>query len=67
MVSAGIDDANVIDTIQHAKAVNFDLSVQGQVNLAKNKVSGRVLSAMKVRARAPVTHHVAAAAGKSAS
>ncbi len=67
MVSAGIDDANVIDTIQHAKAVNFDLSVQGQVNLAKNKVSSRVLSAMKVRSRAPATHHVAASSSKSSS
>jgi len=30
MVSAGLDEANIIDTIKHAKAVNFDLSVQGQ-------------------------------------
>jgi hypothetical protein len=57
MVAAGLDEANIIDTIQHAKAVSFDLTVQGQVNLAKNKVSGRILSAMKTRARATAAHH----------
>ncbi|MGA1982554.1 MAG: hypothetical protein ABSG84_08770 [Acidobacteriaceae bacterium] len=69
MVSAGLDETNVIDTIKHAKAVNFDLSVQGQVDLSRNKVTGPVITAMKARARAsaPATHHVAAAPGKSAS
>ena len=66
MVAAGMDEANIVDTIQHAKAVNFDLSVQGQVDLAKNKVSGHIITAMKARARAPATHH-AAAGGKSSS
>jgi hypothetical protein len=66
MVSAGIDEANVIDTIQHAKAVNFDLTVDGQVDLAKNKVSGRIISAMKARSRAASAHH-AANTGKSSS
>jgi hypothetical protein len=67
MVSAGLDETNIIDTIKHAKAVNFDLSVQGQVDLSKNKVTGPVITAMKARARAPVpaTHHAAAASGKS--
>jgi hypothetical protein len=67
MVSAGLDEANIIDTIKHAKAVNFDLSVQGQVDLSKNKVTGPVITAMKARARAPApaTHHVAAAPGKN--
>jgi hypothetical protein len=67
MVSAGMDDANILDTIQHAKAVNFDLSVQGQVDLSKNKVSGRIITAMKARARAPATHRVGTGPGKSAS
>jgi hypothetical protein len=67
MVSAGMDDANILDTIQHAKAVNFDLSVQGQVDLAKNKVSGHIITAMKARARAPASHRVASGPGKSAS
>jgi hypothetical protein len=58
MVAAGLDEANIIDTIQHAKSVNFDLSVQGQVNLSKNKVSGRIITAMKSRAR--TSHHTSA-------
>lgn len=67
MVSAGLDQANIIDTIRHAKSVNFDLTVQGQVDLSKNKVTGPVITAMKERARAPATHHVAATSGKSSS
>jgi hypothetical protein len=69
MVSAGLDEANIIDTIKHAKAVDFDLSVQGQVDLSKNKVTGPVITAMKARARTtvPATHHVAAVPGKSSS
>jgi hypothetical protein len=67
MVAAGLDEANIIDTIQHAKAVNFDLSVQGQMDLAKNKVSGRIITAMKARARTPATHHVASGSRKSSS
>jgi hypothetical protein len=67
MVSAGLDEANIIDTIKHAKTVDFDLSVQGQVDLSKNKVTGPVITAMKARARtsAPATHRVAATPGKS--
>jgi hypothetical protein len=56
MVAAGMDEANIIDTIQHAKTVDFDLSVQGQVDLAKNKVSGHIITAMKSRARGSATH-----------
>jgi hypothetical protein len=69
MVSAGLDEANIIDTIKHAKTVNFDLSVQGQVDLSKAKVTGPVITAMKSRARAstPATHHVAASSSKSSS
>jgi hypothetical protein len=59
MVSARMDEANVLDTIHHAPAVHFDLSVQGQIYLTQHGVNGRVLSAMKVRARGgdgPVHH-----------
>ena len=68
MVSAGLDEANIVDTIQHAKSVDFDLSVQGQVDLSKNKVSGRIITAMKTKARAPspATHHAPSTSGKSA-
>lgn len=57
MVSAGIDESNVIDDIQHARAVNFDLSVNGQVDLAKNKVSNRIIAAMKARSRSTISRH----------
>jgi len=57
MVQAKLDQANIMDNIRHASAVNFDLSVAGQVNLSKNGVNGQILMAMKQRARTPATHH----------
>jgi hypothetical protein len=51
MVAAHIDEGNIIDNIQHAPDVHFDLSVQGQVYLSQHGVNGRVLTAMKTRAR----------------
>jgi hypothetical protein len=58
MVAAHIDEANIIDNIQHAPSVTFDLSVQGQVYLSQHGVNGRVLTAMKTRERggAATTH-----------
>src|SRR5581483_710406 len=58
MVAAHIDEANIIDNIQHAPDVRFDLSVQGQVYLSQHGVNGRLLTAMKARERggAPATH-----------
>jgi hypothetical protein len=51
MVKAHMDEANIIDTIQNAPAVNFDISAQGQIRLSKEGVNGKVLMAMKNRAR----------------
>lgn len=51
MVSAHMDEGNIIDNIQHAHEVNFDLSVQGQVYLSQHGVNGHVLTAMKTRER----------------
>ena len=65
MVGAKMDQGNIIDTIQHAAAVNFDLSVQGQVDLSKNGVPGPIITAMKTRARAPATHHASTGSGKT--
>ena len=56
MVKAGLDEANVIDTIRSAGAVNFDLSVDGQVKLAQNGVKGNILTAMKTKARQMPAH-----------
>lgn len=51
MVAAHIDEGNIIDNIEHAPDLHFDLSVQGQVYLSQHGVNGRVLTAMKTRAR----------------
>jgi hypothetical protein len=58
MAAAHMDEANIIDNIQHAPSVSFDLSVQGQVYLSQHGVSGRILTAMKTRVRsgASATH-----------
>ena len=57
MVAAHMDEENIIDNIQHAPQVNFDLSVQGQVYLSQHGVNGHVLTAMKARARGTSTAH----------
>jgi hypothetical protein len=51
MVSAKLDEANIIDTIQHSSSVKFDLTAKGQVDLAKNGVKGTIITAMKQRSR----------------
>ena len=58
MVAAHMDEANIIDNIQHSPNVNFDLSVQGQIYLSQHGVNGRMLTAMKTRERsgASATH-----------
>jgi hypothetical protein len=56
MVKAGVDEDNIIDTIRSAGAVNFDLSVDGQVKLAQNGVKGKILTAMKTKARQSPSH-----------
>jgi len=45
-----LDQANIIDTIQHSTA-KFDLSAKGQVDLAKAGVNGQIIAAMKAKAR----------------
>jgi len=56
MVKAGLDEDNIIDTIKSAGSVNFDLSVDGQVKLAQNGVKGKILTAMKAKARQSPAH-----------
>jgi hypothetical protein len=51
MVAAQLDQANILDTIKTSSAVNFDLSAKGQIDLAKGKVSGQIIAAMKLKAR----------------
>ena len=51
MVGAKLDEANIIDTIKTSAALNFDLSAKGQIDLAKGNVNGRIIAAMKLKAR----------------
>jgi tetratricopeptide (TPR) repeat protein len=51
MVKSGVDEDNVIVTIRQAAAVNFDISPDGQIQLAKNGVKGKIVAAMRERSR----------------
>lgn len=53
---AGMDDQNLIETINGARHVDFDMSVDGELELVKNGVNGKVLSAMRQRARLSARH-----------
>jgi len=51
MVTAHLDEKNILDTIQNAPAVNFDLSPKGQIALSKGGVNGNIIMAMKNKTR----------------
>ena len=51
MVKSGVDEENVIATIRQARAVDFDISPDGQIQLAKNGVKGKIVAAMRERSR----------------
>ena len=53
MLKGGVDEDNIIATIHDAPSVDFDLSPDGQIALAKNGVKGKLLAAMRERARRP--------------
>ena len=61
MAKAGVDEDSIIAAIQDAAAVDFDLSPDGLIALANNGVKGKVVSAMRTRAKRPV-HHAASPA-----
>ena len=50
MVKSGMDEGTIIQAINGANAVDFDLSPAGQQALSSGGVSARILDAMKVRA-----------------
>ncbi len=60
LVKANLDEENIIDTIRNAPNVDFDLSVNGEINLANHGVKGKILTAMKQRARQGSTHKASA-------
>lgn len=62
MVKAGLDDANIIATVNSAPAVQFDLSADGLINLSGNKVSISVINAMRQRMNRPAPRRTAAPA-----
>ena len=51
MFKSGVDEENIIATIRQAPLVQFDISPDGQIELAKNGVKGKILAAMRERAR----------------
>jgi hypothetical protein len=54
MAKAGVDEDNIVATIHDATSVQFDLSPDGLVDLASNGVKGKIVNAMRERAkRAP--------------
>src|SRR3984957_1310954 len=53
MAKAGVDEDNIVATIHDATSVQFDLSPDGLVNLASNGVKGKIVSAMRDRAKRP--------------
>lgn len=54
---AGMDDDNLIATIQDANHVKFDLSVAGLKQLTKAGISGRVLAAMRQKNKGSAPAH----------
>jgi len=51
MAKAGVDEDNIVATIHDATAVDFDLTPDGLVNLASNGVKGKIVIAMRERAK----------------
>jgi hypothetical protein len=53
MLKGGVDEENIIATVHDSPAVDFDLSPDGQIALAKSGVKGKILAAMRERAHHP--------------
>jgi hypothetical protein len=56
MAKAGVDEENIVGTIHDATVVQFDLSPDGLVELASNGVKGKIVAAMRERAKRPSAH-----------
>ena len=50
MFKSGVDEESIIATIRQAVRVQFDISPDAQIQLAKNGVKGKILAAMRERA-----------------
>jgi hypothetical protein len=53
MTKAGVDEDSIQATIHDAPVVNFDLSPDGQIQLASGGVKAKVMAAMRQRAKLP--------------
>ncbi len=62
MVNAGLDDTNIIATINSAPSAQFDLGADALINLRGNKVSLDVINAMRQRMDGPAPRRAAAPA-----
>jgi hypothetical protein len=51
MVKNHLDEANILDTIQTSTSIAFDVSPKGQIALSQGGVNGKIILAMKTRAR----------------
>jgi hypothetical protein len=49
LANKGLDEANLIAAIKQAQSVRFDLSSDALLNLLQNKVSNKVITAMRTR------------------
>ena len=49
LANKGMDETNLIATINHARAVKFDLNAQSLGDLLQNKVSNSVIAAMRAK------------------
>jgi hypothetical protein len=56
MAKAGVDEDNIVATIHDATAVQFDLTPDGLVELASNGVKGKIVAAMRERAKRASAH-----------
>jgi hypothetical protein len=56
MAKAGVDEDNIVATIHGATSVQFDLSPDGLVDLASNGVKGKIVMAMRERAKRSSPH-----------
>jgi hypothetical protein len=65
MAKAGVDEDSIIAAIHDAKAVQFDLTPPGLIDLANNGVKGKLVTAMRERSRRQPVVHRAGAAGAS--
>jgi hypothetical protein len=65
MAKAGVDEDSIIAAIHDAKAVEFDLTPPGLIDLANNGVKGKLVTAMRERSRRQPVVHRAGAAGAS--